>query len=274
MKYELHCHTYYSKGTKIPWEAQASPDDMFRTAKKLGLSGLAITDHEVNTGWKDSKKAAKKHGVLFIPGIEIGSLGGHILGIGLTDFVPSKLPLEETIDLIHEQGGIAIAAHPFDIKGDGAGRNLERFDAVEVFNSLCLDRFSNIVAKSRARKMGKPMVAGSDAHTTAMLGSSVNHIDAEDIDGVLKAIKKGNVTFEGGYVPVREIVDWTRVRMKKSRKHITDYVEKNYFLPKAWLSKKLMGRFINSHNIIWYALAKFGYSCAFMYSFFKTMRHY
>ncbi|HDD72693.1 MAG TPA: PHP domain-containing protein [Candidatus Aenigmarchaeota archaeon] len=274
MRFELHCHTYYSKGKKIPWEAMASPEDAFKFAKKRGLSGIAITDHDTVKAWKEARKAARKYGLLFIPGIEITSSDGHILGLGLNEIIPRGLPLEETIDRIHEQGGIAIAAHPFDVKGEGVGDRLGGFDAVEVFNSMNLDRISNNVAETKAEKLGKPMVAGSDAHTKEMIGTSVNYIDAQNIDGVLKEIRLGRVRFQGGYVSVELLVDWARRRMIMSRQDIIRYVEENYNPLKAWISKKLMERFINSRSRFWYWLGSFGYSCSAVYNFFRLIRYY
>ena len=93
MKVEIHCHSHYSKGRKIPWEAFLSPDDIFRIAKEKGYGAVAITDHAVNTSWKEAKKAARKHEMIFIPGIEVASREGHVLALGLSDFVPSGLEI-------------------------------------------------------------------------------------------------------------------------------------------------------------------------------------
>ena len=143
MKFELHCHSYYSVGTKIVWEGLNSPKEMIKAAKRKGLSGIAITDHDSNRSWKQAREIAKKEGMIFIPGIEISSRKGHIIGLGLNDFIKKDLSIDETIERIHEQGGIAVASHPFDIKGEGIRENYKKADAVEVFNALNVDQLSN-----------------------------------------------------------------------------------------------------------------------------------
>jgi predicted metal-dependent phosphoesterase TrpH len=274
MKYELHCHTHYSKGTKIPKEALLSPEDIFRVAKKKGFSGVAITDHRVNTAWKEARLASKKYGVMFIPGIEVESDKGHVLAIGINEFVKSFQPLDETIDEIHSQGGIAIAAHPFDLRNDGARKDLEPFDAVEVFNSLCHDRFSNYLAEHWAREKRKPMVSGTDVHTEGMFGCSCNHIDATSLDGVLKAIKKGDVKYDGRYVPMSVMVKWFRDRLISSRKEVLEHVEKNYHQPKRFLARLFLESFTHSESRAWQGLAYFSYSLATVYSFLRALKYY
>jgi predicted metal-dependent phosphoesterase TrpH len=274
MKYELHCHTRYSRGTKIPTEALLTTEDVFRIAKKGGFSGVAITDHRINTAWKEARRFSKKYGVLFIPGIEVESQKGHILALGINEFVKSSQSLDETIEEIHSQGGIAIAAHPFDLRNDGAKKDLEPFDAVEVFNSLCHDRLSNYLAEHWAGEKRKPMVAGTDVHTEGMFGASCNHIDATGMDGVLKAIKKGKVSYEGSYVPMSVMVKWFRDRLTISRKDVLEYVDRNYHQPKRLLAKRFLDVFIHSESRAWQGLAYFGYSLATVYSFLRALKYY
>ncbi len=38
---------------------------------------------------------------------------GHLLAYGINGPVPKGLPVQETIDLVHNGGGIAVAAHPY-----------------------------------------------------------------------------------------------------------------------------------------------------------------
>ncbi len=274
MKVEIHCHSHYSKGRKIPWEAFLSPEDIFRIAKEKGYGAVAITDHAVNTSWKEAKRAARKHGMIFIPGIEVASKEGHVLALGLSDFVPSGLGLDETLDLIHSQGAIAVAAHPFDLKNEGAKKNLSGFDAVEVFNSLCHDRFSNMLAEHWAGERRKPGVAGSDSHTAAMIGMSANHVKADTLDSVLKEIRKGRVEWEGRYVPMSVMTEWFRMRLSSSKNSVLRYADRNYFFPKRWLGKALMKRFIKSRSPLWNSLTIFGYSLATFYSLFRSLKYF
>jgi flagellar biosynthesis component FlhA len=56
----LHCHSHYSKGKVISWEALHSPAEIVRAARARGLAGIALTDHDTNKGWKEAAAEAKK----------------------------------------------------------------------------------------------------------------------------------------------------------------------------------------------------------------------
>ncbi len=61
----LHNHTLASM-----LDAMNDPHDLFKQAKELGHSALAITDHGVMSGLFDSYEASQKTGVKLIPGME------------------------------------------------------------------------------------------------------------------------------------------------------------------------------------------------------------
>ncbi|MFA6356485.1 MAG: PHP domain-containing protein [Candidatus Omnitrophota bacterium] len=74
---DLHVHTRLSDGTFTPAEA-------VENAGKVGLSCIAITDHDCVDGIEPAKKAAKKAGLEIIPGVEMTAQEKgreiHILG--------------------------------------------------------------------------------------------------------------------------------------------------------------------------------------------------
>lgn len=77
--YDLHTHSTASDGT-------TSPDKLVEEAHRLGISTLALTDHDTVKGCYSAEIASKKTGVRFIPGVEmtgkeINKL--HILGLGI-----------------------------------------------------------------------------------------------------------------------------------------------------------------------------------------------
>ncbi len=267
MFFELHCHSTFSKGRKIPTEGLNPPRDIVRRAKKLGMAGIAITDHDSVESWKEAGSEARKQGLLFIPGCEVSSRRGHVLGLGLTGQIKPGLGVGETIDRIHEQGGVAVAAHPFDIKGDGIKYDFRRADAVEVFNAVALDRVTNRFCESKVKKSGKPMVAGSDAHTLNMIGTAPNMINADSLDSVLKSVRNGNVKFLKRYVPLKEAVYWARERMVRSEKDVRHYIQKHYGFPKAHVSRFLLNRFLTSkRERPWLYLGRFGTCVSVLYA--------
>jgi len=272
MRLELHCHSFYSKGRKIPTEGIDSPATLVKAAKALGLDGLALTDHSTNRGWKEAGEEAERLGLLFIPGIEFSSREGHIIGLGLNEYVQSGLSAEETMDKIREQGAVSVAAHPFDLKRDGIGKLSEKANLIETFNSMNVDGFSNRLARRFAEKAGKPTVAGSDAHTKEMLGQCVNGIHCLDLDSCLKAIRHGRVSFQASYMPLEKLLPWVKKRMVLSQGDIMEYIERNYWQPKKWVSERLLHKFINDRNQrFWYWIGEMGLAGSRAYGLAKML---
>jgi predicted metal-dependent phosphoesterase TrpH len=269
MKFELHCHSLHSHGSKITWEGLASPSQIARVLKRKGITGFAITDHDSIKGWKEAEIRARKESMIFIPGLEISTSAGHLIALGINERIKPGLPVKETLDAVHGQGGLAVAPHPLDIRGEGLGREFAKCDAAEIFNSLNLTRIENYLAARQVRKLGMPAVGGSDAHCLEMLGMTVNHIDADDLDSALLEIKRGNVKIEGRYVPVPVVVSWTRRRMRLSYGDIRKYISKNYSKPKAAMALFLLDRFVNSESGGWNVLGSFAVSVSTVYSILR-----
>jgi hypothetical protein len=174
--------------------------EVVKAAKAAGLRGIAITDHDSIGGDIEAKELSQGE-FLIIPGIEVSSRDGHILGLGVSEPIPRDLPAAETVELIKEQGGIAIAAHPF-----GLGRRMgsvfkAKFDAIEVFNSRAYF-ISNSLARKFAKRNNLPMTAGSDAHYPDEIGLAGVEIDCElKLEDVLKAVRWGETSVFGRSLP-------------------------------------------------------------------------
>ncbi len=63
---DLHCHTNRSDGSD-------SPEFVIRMAKRLGLSALAITDHDYYAGAYDAEGLGRKFGLRVINGVEVST---------------------------------------------------------------------------------------------------------------------------------------------------------------------------------------------------------
>jgi predicted metal-dependent phosphoesterase TrpH len=196
LKIDLHIHTTYSS------DALTTPKDLIFYAKKRGLDGVAITDHDRIDG---ALKIAKETDFLIVPGIEISSLNGHIIGLNVNELVPPKLSADETLDRIHEAGGIAVACHPITFfKESLKGHISSRFDAIEVLNSSAFP-FNYSVRRSEeiASRLGIARVAGSDAHYGPEIGYAYTLVNAEsDVDEVVNAIRKGLCSPHGRAIPL------------------------------------------------------------------------
>jgi hypothetical protein len=192
-----------------------TPEELVFYSRKRGLNSVAVTDHDRIDG---ALAMAKKRDFLIIPGIEISSLKGHITGLNVQEAIPSGLSVEETVDKIHEAGGIAVACHPVVFFKMGLGKHVSsKFDAVEVINASALP-FAHSVKQSEriATRLGIARVAGSDAHYGPEIGCAYTLIDAElNIDGIVKAVRKGLCQPYGRAIPIATRIKRELLSLKK-----------------------------------------------------------
>ena len=75
--YDLHTHSTFSDGT-------TTPSRNTELAVEAGLVGFALTDHDTMDGWDEAADACSKHGLDFVPGVELSTeldeRGVHLLG--------------------------------------------------------------------------------------------------------------------------------------------------------------------------------------------------
>ena len=196
VKVDLHVHSHYSSDSLI------TSKELVFYARKYGLDGVAIVDHDRLDG---ALAIAKETDFLVIPGIEISSANGHILGLNVQELVPPKLGVGETVEKVHDAGGIAVACHPMSFfKGSLGERADSRFDAVEVMNAAAFP-FNYCMRRSEeiANRLKLPRVAGSDAHYGPEVGSAYSNIDAEsNVNEIVEAVKKGLCQPFGGSIPL------------------------------------------------------------------------
>jgi predicted metal-dependent phosphoesterase TrpH len=197
LKIDLHVHSYYSADSLI------TPQELVFYAKKRGLDGVAVTDHDRFDG---ALKIADQTELLIVPGMEIMSLDGHIVALNVRESIPSGLSPDDAVDKIHAAGGIAIACHPTGLFKGGLGKHTSsKLDAVEVINSSAIP-FAYSVRQNEqiASRLGKPRVAGSDAHYGPEIGLAYAAIEAElNVDAVITAISKGLCQPFGRSIPLR-----------------------------------------------------------------------
>lgn len=196
MKIDLHVHTIYSVDSLI------TPEEVVYYAKKRGLDGVAVTDHD---RLDSALRMSKEQDFLILPGMEITSLDGHILAFNIQDPVAKGLTAEETVDRIHDAGGIAVACHPGAMfKGSLGGHATSIFDAVEVVNSSAIPfRYSVKRGEQIASRYKMARVAGSDAHYGPEIGCAYTLIEAEpDADDIVDAIRRKQCQPFGKAIPL------------------------------------------------------------------------
>jgi hypothetical protein len=186
---------------------------MIKAAMKKGLDGLAVTDHNTVRGSLVAKKLAKRFKFLIITGCEIKTKEGEIIALGIKENVPIGLTIEETVEKIHELGGIATAPHPFGsyIFRRCAGRKGLMADAIEVYNST-LTKGQNKKALDMAQLFKKSITAGSDAHSSRNVGNAGVIVNGDPIEDILK----NRVEIFGKHTSILEIANITYRKFARS----------------------------------------------------------
>jgi len=195
IKADLHVHTIFS-------DSVITLKDLIFYAKQSGLNAVAITDHNCVEG---AAQFAKETDFLIIPGIEVSSKHGHIVGLNVHNVIQRGLSADETVARIHRAGGIAVACHPYALLKGSLGRNVSaKFDAIEVVNG-CAIPFGRSVKKAQqiAEILKLPCVGGTDAHYGPQIGHGYTIIDAEpNIDDIIDAIRAGRCQPFGKPMPL------------------------------------------------------------------------
>jgi predicted metal-dependent phosphoesterase TrpH len=187
---EFHCHTHASK------DSLTKPEDLIRAARRKGLDRVVITDHNSIAGAREAQALDPE---LVIVGEEIMTTRGEILAAFVTEEIPAGLTPLETIRKLKEQGAFISVSHPFDEWRKGGWKEADLLeiipyvDAIEVFNSRCMDPRFNHKAKAFAEKHNLAGTVGSDAHGAFEVGKAVMLLDPfTGPDGMRKVIREAN----------------------------------------------------------------------------------
>jgi hypothetical protein len=175
---DLHIHTLASDGTSGVEEILAQAVDVAR------LDVIAITDHErIDAALAARELArARKLPLEVVVGEEVTTRGGHLLALFIEAPIRPLRSLRSTIAAIHEQGGLAIPAHPlvpYPLCAQAfALRRLladpdpaVRPDGLETFNPTALGRPWHGRVVRFADEHGLAAVGSSDAHTASAVGT-------------------------------------------------------------------------------------------------------
>jgi len=144
-----------------------SLESVIRAARRNGLDGIAVIDHNEIEG---AKRLAEVAPFPVIVGEEVVTREGEVAGLFLRERIPPGLSLEETVAQIKEQGGLVYATHPLarDAPKSVGRKALESIvdgiNIIEGFNARIRHQSDNEEAKEIARRHGIALAAGSDAH--------------------------------------------------------------------------------------------------------------
>jgi len=200
---DLHVHTKYSS------DAMIEVEDIPKIARSKGLRGIAITDHNTMRAFEHLPTVED---IWIVRGVEINTDRGHVIGLFVSE-APRATILEEALDEIRGQGGIAIMAHPFGFPRlgyifrratiDDLVPLARKFDAVEVCNSRVLFPSQNSAARELALKSERPATGGSDGHFNHEVGRCCTIFEnASSEDELYDQLKRGETTAEDELSPL------------------------------------------------------------------------
>jgi predicted metal-dependent phosphoesterase TrpH len=217
-KADTHVHTEYSGFGKLGVlrfpESVSKPQSVVERTRKHGFDVVCITDHNETAGAFIAQEYAKKYNdVEVVVGEEVMTSDGEIIGLFLTEKIQPNLTIEETVDIIREQGGLTIAPHPFSLHVPGLKERIFDIDldGFEVLNGGHPDKYSNILARTvMERYPGKwaPMSA-SDAHSKFTFGYSWTEFEGSTAEDLRKAILGKKTVPKGKTTPVLGEVQWS-----------------------------------------------------------------
>jgi len=180
----MHNHTSISSCC-----SRLSAEELIQAAIEKGLDGICVTEHAEMKGADAARTIGQRLHFPVFRGIEARTDLGDMLVYGWYDDIPDGVSLDELSTRVHDSGGVIFAAHPFYTRG---GWNLytameqqgyilhkdwnslgilKKLTGFEIINGS-VDRDTNVLARILASNLGKPGIAGSDAHSLSMVGKA------------------------------------------------------------------------------------------------------
>jgi hypothetical protein len=245
---DLHVHAKLSKS--FPFDISAVYQ-MIWQAKRTGLDGFAIVEHlHADSYWgvydRLRKSFAYDDGVFHVgrdfrllSGAEVGISGGaDLIALGTLDQIQTmnrgfarpategyKPTLQQALDVAQRAGMFVIGAHKFREKKeltkfpDG---DLRRLDALEC-NGKDFHRDAQV--QEAARRLGTPVVGGSDAHHWPQVGVKATVLPVSELTqaAVRNAVRNGHAIVRSlphGPIAVRLAWAYKKIAKAQHARHV------------------------------------------------------
>ncbi len=196
MRIDMHVHTRVSSPCSV-----IDPADLIPWAKRAGLDGLCITEHEESLGAQVAWELGRREGFPIFRGMEVYTDAGDVLVFGIYEDPKHWItPIAELVQRVEGAGGVIIPAHPCrgsdDLHaryGHEAAELLMRSSvAVETLNGGSSPE-NNRLAEQLRERYGLHAVGGSDAHYPMQLGRCYTEFIREVADEaeLIRELKEG-----------------------------------------------------------------------------------
>jgi predicted metal-dependent phosphoesterase TrpH len=188
---DMHLHTRFS------FDASISPKYVADALNAHPvIKGVAVTDHNTLEGYFHVRRfAATYPDVVIIPGVEVGTMLGDVIVLGVEEKPAYWSTLESVVDFAQARNGVIVVPHPYRGGGirDAAKKIPNGLGAIEVVNPDATTE-ENKLAEALAKTVNLPGVAGSDAHHVYQMWKAYTEVDANpNVDSILRAIQSGSV---------------------------------------------------------------------------------
>ena len=166
MIFDMHVHTSLSPCSGM------TVDDAVLCAKERGLDGICITDHDTMDIRHTLSEGIQENGICVIFGMEYSTSQGDFLVFGPFERLARDLPADHLLQTVDQNGGIAVAAHPFRRKRPVNEKIIQEglCGAIESFNGR--NTLAENLASERWRRCYDLIeCGGSDAHAIDEVGT-------------------------------------------------------------------------------------------------------
>ena len=199
MLIDLHTHTYPNTDDSF-----LSPSELIVNAKRAGLDGVCLTDHDWYWNHEAVAWLERVHDFLVIPGVETNTEDGHILAFGIDEFKFGMHRISFLRQMVDEKGGFMILAHPFRrhfYSSDDIDESVDRFfqnplfqyiDTIEILNGKGTER-QNSFSQALGKRLGWQGIGGSDAHELKEIPSCATYFERKirNLEEMIQELKAG-----------------------------------------------------------------------------------
>ena len=185
----MHIHTSFSPCSII------SIPKLLQRARKAGLDGICITDHDTAASKTVFDSMSDRAGLSVIVGMEYATSKGDFLVFGPAEYIPVGMDAEGLIRWIKKEGGVAVPAHPFRKSRPTDPGILSSFKIVEALNGRNRQSENDSCRRWLAQHgNGTRQTGGSDAHTIEEIGRVVTIFkrDIYDVEDLINALHSEN----------------------------------------------------------------------------------